>query len=84
MSNGWKQVKTHSNGWTLHANRWHGSKEYRSPCGVFKIDQLRDRTWRLLRKSTYRDGSPRWESLHHTSRVAPCFRMAEEIKEEGQ
>lgn len=83
MSNGWKQGKTLSNGWILHTNWRYGSKEYRSPCGNFKVEQLRDKTWRLMQKSTYPDASPLWEKvpLSHMSRASSCFRIAEEIKE---
>jgi hypothetical protein len=58
MSNGWKQGKTLSNGWTIHTNWMHRTKEYRSPCGVFVVDKLRNGAWRLLEKSTWPDGSP--------------------------
>lgn len=78
MSNGWKQGKTLSNGWTIHTNWMHRSKEYRSPCGGFKVDKLRNGAWRLLKKSTYPDGSPCWERVTSSSRPSLCFRRAEQ------
>ena len=78
MSNGWKQGKTLSNGWTIHTNWMHRSKEYRSPCGDFKVDRLRNGAWRLLKKSTWPDGSPRWERVTSASRPSSCMRRAEQ------
>ena len=82
MSNGWKQGKTLSNGWTIHTNWMHHTKEYRSPCGDFKVDKLRNGAWRLLKKSTYPDGSPCWKRIYTTTRPSACFNHAEKMKEE--
>jgi hypothetical protein len=84
MSNGWKQGKTLSNGWTIHTNWMHRTKEYRSPCGVFVVDKLRNGAWRLLEKSTWPDGSPRIEGRGAFSRPSACFNRAEKIKEDSQ
>jgi len=78
MSNGWRQGKTLSNGWTIHTNWMHRSKEYRSPCGNFKVDKLRYGGWRLLKKSTYPNGEPCWERVTSSSRPSLCFRHAEQ------
>ncbi len=78
MSNGWKQGKTLSNGWTIHTNWMHRTKEYRSPCGGFVVDKSRTGGWRLLKKSTWPDGSRRMERITSASRPSLCFRHAEQ------
>jgi len=82
--NGWKQGKTLSNGWTIHTNWMHRSKEYRSPCGDFVVDKSRYGGWQLLKKSTWPDGSRRIERIVTFSRPSACFSHAEEIKEDSQ
>jgi len=78
MSNGWRQGKTLSNGWTIHTNWMHRSKEYRSPCGNFKVDKLRYGGWRLLKKSTYPNGEPCWKRVTSASRPSSLFKDAEQ------
>ena len=82
FKNGWIREKTLSNGWTFFTNWKFGSKEYRSPCGDFKVERQRDGSWRLMQKSTYRDGSPCWKRIVSMDKPARCIRSAEKIIKE--